>query len=831
MSSASNKEVYLIFHPVDFAVEFVQRMRKRIHELSYYPSLRQAIAIARLLTARLFRKRKIMPFDYIDVAVKTTAYEDQKIAMEEARKIIFGEEEKIEKPKLEDHKIISKTLMKRLSKRALKEIFEIIEEIELLKNLRAKPSKKLLSVLHFYELVSVKASQGESPYKELVELIDYDLDKIKLYAIDNLNQFIDFVQKYISLKLGYLSPEDAKNILNLGWVYLLKQSSAIWEKLLVEENKTKLEDTINKLIMTDILTAARTILYLLEVGKISQEEYEVLEKKIFNKIVDIQMLYNVSICLGKLPPINFEEIIIRSLRRYTPRRVFEYVKAIDSKFGTNFRFLAFDIISGNVQLSIEDLLYMSIFTEKWRESVIAKLEEFFKKRESVDQLLEGYQTIKKLLVKLTLPHASYFIEDYLLNIKYEILKKASSPKELIDLLKMFLKDYVKPDIEVVMKIAKEKGISEEKIAFLYGDHLKVLEILYKTGEGTYDQIMDLLIKVKLKESMLERLLNYVMNHWSKEHLAALAHYDLPTLINIASRYEKTVPDIMSRIFGSLTAGPGENLLLTYYLSRDRLPEKYRGILKELAKKVLIDLAITYSSKLFGGIDPGVVQISRARKFLFDHDIEFINMEETIENLILEAKNPMRIPISYDDLYVNETRKGRVATVVLLDISGSMAELKLVWCAIATALLCLKLKEEDFAISIFESNTHKIKDIDENVDLELVADNLLMLEAKGGTMISRAIEWAMQQFSKSSSEHKILVIASDFAFFDRENAFKLLGMMFSKFSPFTIMIAPKFSYSRSTISKLQKIIHGELVEIRDIKLLPRMLTEIIKKFHG
>lgn len=79
--------------PQAFALEFVTRMR-RAKNLSHLPSLRTSIAIPRFLTARCLRQGGLTPRDYIESAVLLSPYEDQKIAWEVARELLFPKEEK-----------------------------------------------------------------------------------------------------------------------------------------------------------------------------------------------------------------------------------------------------------------------------------------------------------------------------------------------------------------------------------------------------------------------------------------------------------------------------------------------------------------------------------------------------------------------------------------------------------------------------------------------------------------------------------------------------------------------------------------------------------------
>src|SRR5262245_63268659 len=79
--------------PLMFSLEFVTRMRKR-KGLSHVPSLRTAIAIPRYLTTRAFRKKGLVPQDYLDAAILNTPYEDQPAAFDVARHALIPSEPK-----------------------------------------------------------------------------------------------------------------------------------------------------------------------------------------------------------------------------------------------------------------------------------------------------------------------------------------------------------------------------------------------------------------------------------------------------------------------------------------------------------------------------------------------------------------------------------------------------------------------------------------------------------------------------------------------------------------------------------------------------------------
>lgn len=72
-----------------FAAEFICRFRRhsKVQETAM-PSTRQAIAIAKLLSARYMKKRKLTDTDFIEVAVVTAPPKVQKIAEEVAEETL-----------------------------------------------------------------------------------------------------------------------------------------------------------------------------------------------------------------------------------------------------------------------------------------------------------------------------------------------------------------------------------------------------------------------------------------------------------------------------------------------------------------------------------------------------------------------------------------------------------------------------------------------------------------------------------------------------------------------------------------------------------------------
>ncbi|MDX9724017.1 MAG: hypothetical protein RBU37_24920, partial [Myxococcota bacterium] len=76
------------FNPISFAIELTRRMR-RDSRVQHPPSLRSSLAIPRFLSARYFRTHRLSPLDYVAAAVLNTTPEDQAIAEQVARELLF----------------------------------------------------------------------------------------------------------------------------------------------------------------------------------------------------------------------------------------------------------------------------------------------------------------------------------------------------------------------------------------------------------------------------------------------------------------------------------------------------------------------------------------------------------------------------------------------------------------------------------------------------------------------------------------------------------------------------------------------------------------------
>jgi Mg-chelatase subunit ChlD len=138
-----------------------------------------------------------------------------------------------------------------------------------------------------------------------------------------------------------------------------------------------------------------------------------------------------------------------------------------------------------------------------------------------------------------------------------------------------------------------------------------------------------------------------------------------------------------------------------------------------------------------------------------------------------------------------------------------------------------MRKDELAITFFESNTHVLKEIDEKIDLEHIADELLTVQAQGGTQIQRALEWARLQFKeKSGAREKLNVLFTDAEVYDLKEAAEDLRILRSMGVDF-ILVVPEQNFNVEDAQKIVKIAGGQLLTIRDWNEFPDLISDIIK----
>jgi Mg-chelatase subunit ChlD len=366
---------------------------------------------------------------------------------------------------------------------------------------------------------------------------------------------------------------------------------------------------------------------------------------------------------------------------------------------------------------------------------------------------------------------------------------------------------------------------EEEINELIEPNYQLLKKMIEKNKADFQRISNLMdqIQDQLNPDRLKELMSSAMASDNQDALGALGHFNLNEAVKAANQVGGK--EGQDKMISCLSAGSGENLLKQWFIHRDKLPSAPKAKIKDLAKKMLIDLGIYYSRARLGSANTGPIPINIVRPYTIGDDFENIDLEETMYNLLEKGKELDHI--QYEDFYVSETAKGIRSACFELDISGSMSGDKLAYMTICATMLIYGLRKDDLAISFFESDTHVLKEMNKKVDLEKLADDLLTISARGGTRIQSALEWARKQFKEnSSSREKLNVLFTDAEIYDIQQAMEELRLFRSLGIDF-ILICPETSFDLKEAERMVKIAGGQLLTVKDWNDFPKLISDIIK----
>jgi len=422
-------------------------------------------------------------------------------------------------------------------------------------------------------------------------------------------------------------------------------------------------------------------------------------------------------------------------------------------------------------------------------------------------------------------HCGQKISQKLPDLVSKTLEACETADQLKNATEFLRKIGLDPDSEDIKRIGKNLEMSEDEIYELIEPSYQLLKKMVENNIADFQRISNLIeqLQEQLNRERIKELLSSALANDNRDALGAIGHFALSEALKGAQQIGGK--EGQDKVISCLSAGSGENLLKQWFIHRNNLPEQVKIKVKELAKKMLIDLGIYYSRARLGSATTGSIPINVVRPYTIGDDFENIDLEETIFNLLEKGKKLDHI--NYDDFYVYETAKGLRSFCFELDISGSMTGEKLAYMAICVTMLVYGMRKDEIGVAFFESDTHVLKKLSEKIDLEKLADDLLTVSAKGGTRLQSALEWANKQFKESSSSReKLNVLFTDAEVYDIQQANEELRKFRSLNVDF-ILVSPESSFNLKEAKKMVKLAGGQLLTIKDWNEFPKLMSEIIK----
>lgn len=821
-------------NPCEFAVDFIRKMRTN-PDIVQIPSSRQVLSIPKLILSRYYRKGSVKPNDYIEISVVTSFPDNQELAKDIAFQILFPNYKKDMLDSFFQDDIVTdkKDFLDENLKSELDKIQELIDEIEISNTVNQESIEDLEKFLE-----ELNEKREEEPYKSALEFFGDNSDLFK-EEISSLEQLIEEAKKRFEQKINSLEPADIRAGSELGLNDLIQDKSLReWEKisskaLNSEDIKKDLEDLLNSGKLNDLL---KTMKFLNESSSQDEIKNELarLQNQLRDQIKDLEQLFNAAKTLGELPNFNKEKILNNSLENSSFEHNYNLANSLDQFFGSNLRAELLDKfheqkMNNKMNLSLESLTKSAYANKSWNELFNQALKNAIENAKNQPLKYEAFKNlshqIQQLMNSCENMHCSQKIAQNLPDLTLQTLDACKNADQLRDATEFLRKIGLDPKSEDIQRVGEKLNMSDEDIFELIEPNYQLLKKMIDNKSADFQKIQNLMdqIKDQINYDRMKELIASALSNENRDALGALGHFNLSEALKVAQTIGGN--EGQDKMIACLSAGSGENLLKEWFIHRKDLPEGSKQKVKELAKKLLIELGIYYSRARLGSATTGPIPINIVRPYSVGDDFENIDLEETLFNLLEKGKKLDHI--DYDDFYVYETAKGLRSCCIELDISGSMSGDKLAYMSICVTMMCYGMRKDEFAITFFESDTHVLKKLDEKVDLEKLADELLSISARGGTRMQNALEWANKQFKDhSTSREKLNILFTDAEVFDIKASIHELRVMRSLGVDF-ILICPEASYNLKEAEKMVKTAGGQLLTIKDWNEFPKLISDIIK----
>ncbi|MCK4381016.1 MAG: VWA domain-containing protein [Candidatus Lokiarchaeota archaeon] len=819
-------------NPCEFAVEFIRRMRNH-PDIIQMPSSRQVLSIPNLIISRFYRKGSITPNDFIEIGTVTSFPDNQNLAKDIAFEILFPNYKKdLMKSFFVESEIdnFEDELKNSGIKSELDQFQDLIDEIELSKSFDTDMIQQLEE---FMEQLNQK--RNEEPYKSALNFFN---DNSELYKeeITSFEKLLEEAKNRMIQKINSLDPKDLKAGSNLGLNDLIQeQSLREWERITSKAlNNQNIEVDLNNLLksgnLEDLLQSMK---FLKETGGVPKEKLDILKNELQNKIGNLDQLFQSAKQLGEPPNFNQDDILNNSINQSSFEHNYNLANSLDQFFGTNLRSSLIDkydqqIKNTQMKLSLETLTKTAFANKSWNSLFNQALQNAIKEAMSQNKKFEAFKSftnqMQQLMNSCPNMHCSQKMAQSIPNLTSLTLESCETPYQLRNATEFLRKIGLNPESQVIKEIGKKLDMPEDEIFELIEPTYQLLKKLVEKKKADYQRLSNLMnqIQDQLNPERIKELTATALASDNRDALGALGNFNLSEALKSAQQIGGQEGE--NKMISCLSAGSGENLLKQWFIHRKNLSEATKQKVKELAKKMLVELGIYYSRAHLGSSTTGPIPINIVRPYSIGDDFENIDLEETINNILEKGKKLDHI--QYDDFYVFETAKGLRTACFELDISGSMTGDKLVYMAISATMLIYSLRRDEFGITFFESNTHVLKNLDEEVNLEKIADELLSIKAKGGTRLQSALEWANKQFKDhSNSREKLNVLFTDAEVFDIKEALIEFRKMRSLGVDF-ILVCPETSYNLKEAKKMVKIAGGQLLSIKNWEDFPKLFSDII-----
>lgn len=790
--------------PVSFGVAFVRAMRGQ-KVARWVPSVRTAIAIPRLLAARYLRTGGLAAADYLAVALQCTPLEDRALADQVARGLLYPDTSapapaaKVPAAPAADPGDPLAGVLAGLASLDLSSL----EDLDGL--LAAEPPEADPSAFALFERLYSSAEPAERSLGELIHRFGGPA-VLEADAIRDLFSIKVRMARELGSRIGELDPDLVLHGVRAGYAPELRRGCTHpWELagVLAASADPGLDAHLDDLLASGSpRELGRTLAFLKPHGV----DVGVFAAEALSRALDLSDHAELAVGLGEW--VTPDDDLLDASVRSAPHRAIAAAEWLETVFGTDLRP---ELLERWLVLvprpTLEQLTTVAVANDRWAaEGKAALARDVAGLETGVAVALAGR------LVQLGFPEARHLAGA----LATEVLVALDAAPPFLPVIDDLVGQSATPDsLERVLQRARELGVPEEEVIDRLGGAVEQLRVLVNEGSEDARRYQRLVERLRqLPRGVAEELATKAAADGNLTALAALLAIDMGVV------FETVDPALASEALSHKGIGGGRNLLRQWFTHRGRVPAAAKARVKALAKSVLLDAAFDWMGKGGGSGEVGLVPQNQTRPFRSSDGLDALDLEETLDAVVSSGKTLAEV--TEEDLFAQDTSRGKAALCVLVDISGSMGGGELAACAIAIVMLLGRLHPEEVALAAFESDTHAVKGFSEPVDLDLVADQVLELEATGGTRVEAALTWATTQFTEvPEADLRVLFLLSDFYFSEGEPVLRDKAAALAEHGA-RLLAASHGALHQPTLDLLRGILGGERLELDDLDQLPALL---------
>ncbi|MHA1864239.1 MAG: VWA domain-containing protein [Candidatus Thorarchaeota archaeon] len=516
------------------------------------------------------------------------------------------------------------------------------------------------------------------------------------------------------------------------------------------------------------------------------------------------------------------EIIKKSFNTADPLESLEKGKEVDDLLNSNFTERIYDTFKKQFEsVSAEEHISNPINTPEWLDSLDNAMEKFDQQAsiedrqqlvESIEEVLDAHSASGLIESKL-----EWMLPDQV----SQMINHSSNPDELTESVEFARDNEIAFSVSDVRTKGTELGMSKEEIGQLIGDVFEYLKNIIETEDPSFERTSAILERATLSDQQTNQLIQTSVKHKAAGALGAFAERDLEQVVNQIPGTAEGEELLES----ALGAGPGENLLNQWFKGATNLPPWARTIVKRAAKQIMIDIAKAKAASLIGSSEAGPIPEGSARPYVIGDDPDTIDLDETIDNIIMQGKSPSQVEVG--DFIVRNPISGRRCVVFLVDVSGSMSGAPLASASLATAMLLFAFSRDELGIALFESNSHILCEVGEPRDVDEIVDQVLDLKAMGGTQMQSALEWAEGQFEISKSTDRMFVLLTDAMIYDFTNCENTLRSI-ADMGVTSVLIMPGSTYGMGNIQDIIESANAHLVVVKRWEDFPDIVSKVLSR---